>query len=217
MQKQGHSAGTILTNRSRNITVITPFDNRRSDTAPTLRKGTRWMHRSTLALDEKKWKSDYISSSKSTFGGSKNLSAAEQPLPCSSLHTSHFDIGMGLDGAKQTHYRKQYPKRNTDHPNRIHYPSLVNWSHNVTGSDMQQVLDRKGNKLNYWSSYAEVHNKLGLERGEGVPKAEQPKTQYNVITGVETAPSSSRDLHLISGNRVLHNTRRDAQDNFVLG
>ena len=68
-------------------------------------------------------------------------------------------------------------------PNRIHYPSLVNWSHNVTGADMKKVLDRKGNQLDYWSSYARVHNKLGLERGEGVPKPEQPKMQYNLITG----------------------------------
>ena len=48
---------------------------------------------------------------------------------------------------------------------------------------MKKVLDRKGNQLDYWSSYARVHNKLGLERGEGIPKPEQPKMQYNLITG----------------------------------
>ena len=62
---QGHSAGTILTNGSQNITVIDPYENRRSDTAPSLRRGTRWMHRTTLTLDEKKWKTDYQSSAKS--------------------------------------------------------------------------------------------------------------------------------------------------------
>ena len=50
-QPQGESAGTILTNRSKNMTIITPLGNRKSVKAPSLSKGTRWMHRSTLTME----------------------------------------------------------------------------------------------------------------------------------------------------------------------
>lgn len=51
--KQGQSTATILTNRSRNQTVIRPFDQRRPFKAPSLAKGTRWMHRTTITLEER--------------------------------------------------------------------------------------------------------------------------------------------------------------------
>ena len=41
---------------------------------------------------------------------------------------------------------------------------------------------------------------------------------FYVFSGQESAiPTPARDLHLVSGNRVLHDVRRDAQDHFVLG
>ncbi|XP_038048125.1 uncharacterized protein LOC119734876 [Patiria miniata] len=214
---QGHSAGTILTNRSKNITVITPFDKRRGEPARSMRKGTRWMHRTTLSLDERGWKRDFNTSAKTAFGGKDSLEPAERPAQCPTLHTSHFDIGWNQQQHFGTRYGSEFVERSTEHPNRLHYPSLANWSHNVTGQDMQKVLSRDNNQLDYWTSYGRVHSKLGLERGEGVPRPEQPKQKYDLLTGKSLGPMEARDQHLVSGNRVLHSARRDAQDYFVLG
>lgn len=49
---QGHSTATILTNRSKNQTVIRPYAKATSPKAPSLAKGTRWMHRTTLTLEK---------------------------------------------------------------------------------------------------------------------------------------------------------------------
>ncbi|XP_033630766.1 uncharacterized protein LOC117292730 [Asterias rubens] len=216
-QKQGHSAGTILTNRSKNITIITPFDKRRGEPASSLRKGTRWMHRTTLSLDERIWNRDFSTSAKAAFGGRTSLDAAEIPEKCPTLHKSHFDIGLDRQQHHSTRYGSEFVPRHTQHPNRLHYPSLVNWSHNVTGDEMQKVLTRNNNQSDYWTSYGRVHSKLGLERGEGVPRPEQPKDKYNFITGKYTSPVEAKDQHLVSGNRVLQDARRDANDYFVLG
>ena len=68
-------------------------------------------------------------------------------------------------------------------PNKLHYQSIANWTHNVTGNEMQDVLSRKGHKRDYWSSYAHVHSRLGLERGEGTNKVRDSFPTYNIITG----------------------------------
>jgi len=215
--RQGHSAGTILTNRSKNITVITPYDKRRSEPSRSVRKGTRWMHRTTLSLDERGWRRDFSTSAKAAFGGKMSLDPVERPRQCPPLHTSHFDIGLDRQQRFNTRYGNEFVQLPTDHPNRLHYPSIINWSNNVTGEDMQKALSRNDNQLDYWTSYGRVHSKLGLERGEGVPRPEQPKQKYDLITGKYMGPVEAKDHHLVSGNRVLHSARRDAQDYFVLG
>ncbi|XP_022091479.1 uncharacterized protein LOC110979739 [Acanthaster planci] len=215
--RQGHSAGTILTNGSKNITVITPFDKRRGEPALSLRKGTRWMHRTTLSLDEREWKRDFSTSAKEAFGGKSSLDPSQRPTQYPTLHTSHFDIGLNRQQHFATRYGSEFMGHAVDHPNKLHYPSLVNWSHNVTGQDMQKVLTRDNNQLDYWTSYGRVHSKLGLERGEGIPRPEQPKQKYDLLTGKCLGPTEAKDHHLVSGNRVLYSARRDAQDYFVLG
>lgn len=61
-QPQGQSSGTVLTNRSKSMTVITPLEDRNSIIAPSLSKGTRWMHRSTITMERNPQAPDFSTS-----------------------------------------------------------------------------------------------------------------------------------------------------------
>ncbi|XP_072167655.1 uncharacterized protein [Diadema setosum] len=214
--RQGHSAGTILTNRSRNLPIITPLKDRKSVTAPSLNRGTRWMHRTTLTMERNPADPDFNTSTKEAYSGSKNLSGAQRPTPYPTLHTSHFDIGTNRRLHHKTHYKMQFPQHDYEHPNKLHYKSIANWTRNVVGTDMQEALSRQGHKPDYWSSYANVHNRLGLRRGEGVPHARTAAPTYNILTGQETGANLDRDHHLISGNRVLNKVRLNPEQSLIL-
>ena len=112
--KQGHSAGTILTNRSKNITVITPFDKRRGEPASSLRKGTRWMHRTTLSLDERMWKRDYSTSAKevSPVKGVKSSRPMWQLNTDNSTHETTRPMRQ-LDPCDNSTFKKIYPRDNS--------------------------------------------------------------------------------------------------------
>ena len=51
---------------------------------------------------------------------------------------------------------------------------------------MQDVMSREGHKRDYWSSYANVHSRLGLEREEGVARVRESLPSYNILTGKGT-------------------------------
>ncbi|XP_002738670.1 uncharacterized protein LOC100370273 [Saccoglossus kowalevskii] len=218
---QGHSTSTILTNRAKDITVISDvaFKDRKTPISPDRPpKGTRQMHRTTLTFDKQPPKMDYLTSSFSAFGGSKSVSPAVRPLPCPSLHSSHFDIGITRQKFYNTHYGGNYLSKETTHPNETHYPSLVNRSFNMRGADMQDVLVRRNWQPNYWSSYTDVHDRLGMQRGPGEARPTPAHIRHNIINGRRIGPEIPQDHHRISGNRVLYNGyRRDNHDYFVLG
>ncbi|XP_070580921.1 uncharacterized protein [Ptychodera flava] len=217
---QGHSAATILTNRAKDITVISdvPYKERKLYVPPDRPpRGTRSMHRTTLTLEKSPVDTNYTTSTMSSFGGSKTLPAAVRPFPCPSLHTSHFDIGITKDRYRDTHYGKTYFSKETRHPNETHYPSLVHRSFNIRGADMQDVLTRKSWQPNYWSSYADVHTRLGLQRGPGAPRPDPAKINYDILNGRRIGPEIPADHHRMSGNRKLYDVRKDAQDYFILG
>nr|XP_054762894.1 uncharacterized protein LOC129269422 [Lytechinus pictus] len=215
-QPQGQSAGTVLTNRSKSMTVITPLDDRKSVIAPSLSKGTRWMHRSTITMERNPQPPDFTTSAQESYNGNKMLPGARRPTVCPTLHSSHFDIGLNKKLYHSTHYKSHFPHHDVDHPNKLHHQSITNWTHNVRGSKMHDVLSREGHSADYWSSYAHVHNRLGLQRGEGVSRARQPLPSYNILTGHETGTNTDRDLHLISGNRVLHSVRQIPEQSLIL-
>ncbi|XP_071835162.1 uncharacterized protein [Apostichopus japonicus] len=217
--KQGQSTATILTNRSRNQTVIRPFDQRRPFKAPSLAKGTRWMHRTTITLEERPNKDVMESSMQYAYSGKYVTSPPQRPRQCPSLQTSHFELGMNEQQHLTTHNDTEYPGRPIDHPNKVHYPSILNWSHNVTGQDMKDALSRRNHSPNYWSSYTDVHSRLGLQRGEGVKRETGPKVQYNLLTGQEIRQPEVSSQRLVSGNRVLNQARGHMgdQETFVLG
>ncbi|XP_033095510.1 uncharacterized protein LOC117100070 [Anneissia japonica] len=227
VSRQGHSTGTILSNRSENITVITPYEERRAQTRKSasmfMREPTskRWMHRTTINFNLESPDPDastfYKTSSKSAFAGSKTLPAGMRSGRCPTLHASHFDINMSDKRYFGTFYKKSFSDKLVEHPSSLRYPALINRSHSLVGSDMQAVLTRKGNKLNYWSSYAETHSRLGLQRGEGIQRPSKPMRKYHVLSGEDLGTESIRDLHRISGNRILHKRRQGAEEGFVLG
>ncbi|XP_071962691.1 uncharacterized protein [Antedon mediterranea] len=217
--RQGHSAGTILTNRSKNITVINPYVTRRAETAGSTKKGTRWMHRTTIdfSLDTPDSEHFYDTSTRSAFGGSRRLPPGVRLTRCPTLHTSHFDINMDNKQYFNTFYKHSFQQKPTEHPSSIQYPMVVNRSHNVVGTDMQTVLRRHGNRLNYWSSYADTHSRLGLQRGEGVERTLKPRQKYDILSGNTLGTEPHQEWHRISGNRVMHARRQDAVERFVLG
>lgn len=215
--KQGHSTATILTNCSKNQTVIKRYNKATSPKAPSLAKGTRWMHRTTLTLEKNPHKDLMESSMDIAYSGRYVASPPQRQRICPTLHKSHIELGVGEQQHLQTHYVIEYPHRTIDHPNKVHYPSIVNWSHNVTGQDMKDALSRRNHSPNYWSSYADVHSRLGLERGEGVQQPARPKVQYNLITGQESGPVDTSCRRLTSGNRVLSHVRQQERESFVLG
>ncbi|XP_077980714.1 uncharacterized protein LOC144435948 [Glandiceps talaboti] len=217
---QGHSAATILTNRSRDITVISdvPYKDRRTYVPPDRPpKGTRAMHRTTLTFEKIPASTSYTTSTSAAFGGSRSLSAAVRPVPCPSLHTAHFDIGITNDRYRNTHYGSTYFDKEIRHPNEIHFSSMVNHSHNTRGAKMQDVLSRPSWQPNYWSSYNDVHTRLGLARGPGAPRPDPPKIKYHTLNGRRIGPEIPADHHRVSGNRKLYGVRQDAQDYFILG
>lgn len=214
---QGHSTATILTNRSKNQTVIRPYAKTISPKAPSFAKGTRWMHRTTLTLEKRPHKDLMESSMDIAFSGKYVASPPQRQMICPSLHKSHIELGIGEQQDLQTHYGIEYPHRTIDHPNKVHYPSIVNWSHNVTGQDMKDALSRRNHTPNYWSSYTDVHSRLGLEQGEGVQQLPRPKVQYNLITGQESGPADASCRRLTSGNRILSHVRQQERESFVLG
>lgn len=67
---------------------------------------------------------------------------------------------------------------------------------------MKDALSRRNHSPNYWSSYTDVHSRLGLQRGEGVKREAGPKVQYNLLTGMSflyslslTAAKQTMNMH----------------------
>ncbi|KAH9498431.1 hypothetical protein Btru_008243 [Bulinus truncatus] len=212
---QGKTATTLLTEDGCYYPVIhEPYSHRayynprRSNSAPLHQLGDRPMHKTTFSIAKPPWSSDYLTTSKQYFGGSKNLEATQRPLPCPSMHRSQIVFGKQEE---PDHFYSEnmvtfYPK-NVTPPSQLHLMSVTNKLNQIEGAKAREVVKPLEGQYSYWSQYNRVHNKLGLLRGPGAAREYPVRQQYNIITGEENGAAWRPENHIVSGNRVLHNFR----------
>lgn len=218
---QGTDTTSVLTNRSKYITIIAdePYFSRHSRTFPPARhrKGTRPMHTTTLTYEVKPVKTSYISCMKVNFSGRKDLTPSRRPPAYPSQHTSHFSIGILPRHELKTHSKNTYTRHHARPAEEIHEDN-IRWNSQMAGEDMIQSIRQKGSQeMNFSTTYHKVHDHLGRQRGPGVKRLPPMNYSYNVITGEPIPRQTCDDYRVLSGNRILNRTRQGDRDQLVLG
>ncbi|ESO98635.1 hypothetical protein LOTGIDRAFT_238991 [Lottia gigantea] len=160
-------------------------------------------------------KTEFITTSKQTFGGSKSLNPAKRPPLSRSMHISQLDnIISNKYGEKttsnglKTRYNVAFKEKDIIPANILHQSSLVNRTNQTKGTDVCEAVRPSTTVATYWSQYGRIHSKLGSMLGPGVPQSYPIRQQYNVITGESKGPAWTEENARISGNRVLNSCRQ---------
>lgn len=220
---QGADTSAVLTNHSKYITIIAdePYFSRhtRSRTFPQARhrKGTRPMHKTTLTYEVRPVQTSYVSCMKSNFSGQKNLQPSRRPPPCPSLHTSQFSIGIVPEHDLVTHSKKTFVRHHTSPAKEIHEDN-IRWNRQMAGVDMIQSTRQQGSQeMNFSTTYCNVHDFLGTQRGPGVRRIPTIPFSHNIITGEPQSSPLGDDFRLTSGNKILRRARQSHGESLILG
>ncbi|CAH1274307.1 Hypp5289 [Branchiostoma lanceolatum] len=214
---QGTFSSTVLTNRGDNMTVLSdlPFHGRQSEGPPVSpSKGYRPMQRSTLTLEKNPFKSDHKTTVKHFHSGDKVLPPVSRPAKMPSMHTSQIDLKVTKDTYHHTHHRNAFLIPPTVPATVEHEPSNINRHNQRGGFDMRRVLVNPSQSLDYWTTYARIHDKVGHLRGPGAPRVTTAPERHNILSGASLGPGRRESFERTSGNRVLHHIR--ANNSMVL-
>lgn len=229
---QGINASTILTNKSKNITVVTdqPFHERhhfgdKSFECSKYRKhvggkGTRLMHASTLTFEKNPENTTPKTNFQESYNGRTDLPKV-QYLPVINkrtssqvLHKANFKIGINDEVHHRTHKADHYVNHDIK-PASVTHIDRDRWMGQMLHGDMSDILAHKHNKpqqSDRETTYNNIHNTFGKARMGGprscpAPQARTGVIGYNVLTGQPNRILSDGRHPLISGNKKLAHIR----------
>lgn len=82
---------------------------------------------------------------------------------------------------------------------------------------VQSTRQQGSQEMNFSTTYYNVHDLLGKQRGPGVKRLPPMTYSYNIITGEPLPSQMGNDFRLTSGNRILHSVRQSDGEQLVLG
>lgn len=218
--RQGNAASTVLTNRSKYITVISdePYESRKriypakkyglNSDVTHHRKGTRPMHQTSLTFEKQPTDLTYQSSSKQEYSGKKGVAFVKRPPQCPSLHLSQFQVGTN----NQMDWSKTKIINSTFDPNG--YPvheDRDRWQREMKGTAMQNSLTFKS----YGKSKTKRPSAPNPIREYTPSLLQNSKESYDIITGTSSAPTRREHYKKISGNRLLQTSRAQTTDGIL--
>ena len=231
---QGHATTTVLTNRSKYITVINDdksteanknkarresigkhiCSNQTTNSCQNRLKGTRPMHATTLTFEKQPVQSSYITTSKSAFSGRKDIKFSDRPERCQSLHLSQFQIGSN------EHSGTAYVEKNDDNFTQVYVPheDEERWRREMRGTDMMGSLTYDFNRNLGNPAFSEArtlaHNFSAIDAENPYPRP-VIRERYDLITGNPTRNSPQRDFRKVSGNRMLRLSREQTKEGIL--
>ncbi|XP_057310801.1 uncharacterized protein LOC130648739 [Hydractinia symbiolongicarpus] len=205
---QGSATATVLTNRAKHLTVISPktrISLNDNNVKQVRKKGQRAMHRTTFTFETQPVLQSYVSTTKREFSGNKNLPKSYRPPRCPSQHKSHFSLGDAKDTPTRDNSLLKVITKMPVHEDR------VRWKSQMAGENMQRVLSSNV------TSYDMVPRSTTYDKSRNSFKTpflykHLPMEKIDIITGASYGYSHNRDYRLISGNRVLQHLRNNSKD-----
>lgn len=226
---QGCNAATILTNKSRNITVVTdePFHERHSfgdksrisnDGEKRRKKGSRQMHSTTLTFETTPEAMLPASTVHDAYKGRSELRANGPITRVTSqpLHKSNFKIAITNERDFQTHKAEVFAPRPLL-PELYEHSDQQRWISQMHKGDMVGIMTHRHNANGCTAStYDNVHNTFARSRiTEHEPRPAPDNIRYNAITGAPSERVSGNHFPLISGNKKLSIIRNATRENFL--
>jgi len=225
--RQGNATSTVLTNRSKYITVISDesYESRKKTDATVFRdavgsrsekqqhqKGTRPMHRTSLTFEKEPQIPSYITSNKKEYSGKKNVQFVTRPSQCPSLHLSQFQIGRN----DHVTWPEKSEKSMSLEGHTIH-EDRSRWQREMQGTNMQNSLTFHSNEEMNSLSKNGLTDKSAVKKDfDYNPYQKQPLPEtFDIITGDSNATQRRGDFKKVSGNRLLQSARVETSEGIL--
>jgi len=217
--RQGNATSTVLTNRSKYITVISDESvesQKKSNifSSSTNRnrhlKGTRPAHKTTLTFERQPADASFVTTSKDVFSGKKDLEFTRRPPRCPSLHLSQFQIGSGKHRDEGGQWDESLRPVNMSHEDKRR------WRKEMEGSNMLNSLkyDCRRNSNSVPKMYFDTTESSQGNDYSPYPKATRVE-RYDIITGESSAGNQRDGFRKVSGNRILQCIRAQTEEGIL--
>jgi len=177
--------------------------------------GTRPMHQTTFSNADVAYsrKDDFKTSNMNAYKGDQLHPQLRNPASHPDFFQHHFKLGTDNKLEFSTFYQNQFLAKSNDSFVELRKENRDNLLKNRK-SNVQELIEVNKKDTSYWSQYKRIHDYFGQLRGPGVPREYPDRPSFNVFTGKSQTPSWSTNANnkRISGNVVLHNTRKSSNN-----